>query len=175
MLSAGIVRSDNALVVSFVKLFLFPNLLSCILFAWTCFFIATISTGPSSWGDPLPIGLTSPETNGSSLLADTGDSPPEQTTSEKSSQTPIPEVAADNLYLYAHANWESGEESQQLGSLPFRSPAVVALPDALDIARALRPFRHQIPLLAKFVLDEDATAERSAQEGRWVPVLDHAR
>src|SRR2546421_10879611 len=54
MLSAGIVRSDNALVVSFVKLFLFPNLLSCILFAWTCFFIATISTGPSSWGDPLP-------------------------------------------------------------------------------------------------------------------------
>src|SRR2546429_881638 len=57
MLSAGIVRSDNALVVSFVKLFLFPNLLSCILFAWTCFFIATISTGPSSWGDPLPTGL----------------------------------------------------------------------------------------------------------------------
>src|SRR2546421_11321400 len=58
MLSAGIVRSDNALVVSFVKLFLFPNLLSCILFAWTCFFIATISTGPSSWGDPLPMLLT---------------------------------------------------------------------------------------------------------------------
>ena len=58
MLSAGIVRSDNALVVSFVKLFLFPNLLSCILFAWTCFFIATISTGPSSWGDPLPIFLS---------------------------------------------------------------------------------------------------------------------
>src|SRR2546421_2476762 len=57
MLSAGIVRSDNALVVSFVKLFLFPNLLSCILFAWTCFFIATISTGPSSWGDPLPEDL----------------------------------------------------------------------------------------------------------------------
>src|SRR2546421_644064 len=59
MLSAGIVRSDNALVVSFVKLFLFPNLLSCILFAWTCFFIATISTGPSSWGDPLPISFAS--------------------------------------------------------------------------------------------------------------------
>src|SRR2546421_5639838 len=57
MLSAGIVRSDNALVVSFVKLFLFPNLLSCILFAWTCFFIATISTGPSSWGDPLPMTM----------------------------------------------------------------------------------------------------------------------
>src|SRR2546421_11226451 len=61
MLSAGIVRSDNALVVSFVKLFLFPNLLSCILFAWTCFFIATISTGPSSWGDPLPTQLYSGE------------------------------------------------------------------------------------------------------------------
>jgi len=57
MLSAGIARSDNVLVVSFVKLFLFPNLLSCTLFAWTCFFIATISTGPSSWGDPLPIAL----------------------------------------------------------------------------------------------------------------------
>ena len=58
--------------------------------------------------------------------------------------------------------------------MPFRSPAAVTLPGALDIARALRPFMRRVPLQGKFILNEEATAERIAEEGLWVPILDPA-
>ncbi len=119
-------------------------------------------------GDVLP-----PKTDGSPSLPNTPLSPPEPAPSEKSLSTPAPPSPASNLYPDAHE--ESGEGSQTLGALPFRSPAVEALPEALDIARALRPFMRRVPLLTQFVLNEEATAERTTEEGRWVPVLDYAQ
>lgn len=91
---------------------------------------------------------------------------------EKLLQTTVSQKATSDIYLDDHAG--NGEEGQQMGVLPFRSPAVVALPEALNIARALRPFKRKVPLLTQFILNEEATAERSAQEHRWVPVLDYA-
>src|SRR5439155_23450480 len=92
--------------------------------------------------------------------------------SEKSPQTSIPQPAKSGLYPGSQRG--SGVGSQQSGTLPFRSPAASALPGSLDIARALRPFMRRVPLLTKFILNEDATAERIAEEGLWVPVLDYA-
>jgi hypothetical protein len=50
--------------------------------------------------------------------------------------------------------------------------AAAALPGALRIARALRPLRRRVASQRPedVVLDEVATAERAAQEGRWWPV-----
>lgn len=55
--------------------------------------------------------------------------------------------------------------------LVFRTPAAAALPGALGIARALRPFMRRAPSAHTRVLDEEATAERTADGGIYAPVL----
>jgi hypothetical protein len=59
--------------------------------------------------------------------------------------------------------------------LPLTTPAVNPLPDGLNIARALRPLRRRVPLSNGFVLDEEATAHRSAEEHMLVPILRRLR
>ena len=54
---------------------------------------------------------------------------------------------------------------------PFRSLTASALPGSLGIARALRPLMRRIPSHKAFMLDEQATAQRIAEEGIWHPVL----
>lgn len=56
-------------------------------------------------------------------------------------------------------------------SLPFRSPGARALPGSLDLSRSLRPLMRHVPSRSEFVLDEEATARRIAEERILVPVL----
>ena len=56
-------------------------------------------------------------------------------------------------------------------AVPVRAPAAAALPGGLDILRALRPLKRSAPAAHDQVLDEEATADRIADEGLWVPVL----
>src|SRR6266568_8382972 len=108
----------------------------------------TGNMGTSRTVTPPDSNVVISETIGSSSLPATTGSPLEPTNPEKPLQTSIPpQAAASNLYLDAHE--ESGEGNQQWGALPFRTPAVVALSDALNIARALRPFMRRVPLLTK--------------------------
>jgi cholesterol oxidase len=51
------------------------------------------------------------------------------------------------------------------------APAVSPLPHGLDIMRALRPLRRRFPSERALVLDEDATADRVADENIVIPVL----
>ena len=77
---------------------------------------------------------------------------------------------SSDLYLTTHQNGE-GKGSVARG-LPFRSPAAPALLDALGLARALRPFKRRVPSRTSFTLNEAATAERIAEAGIWMPVLE---
>ncbi|MGZ3458250.1 MAG: SAV_2336 N-terminal domain-related protein, partial [Archangium sp.] len=59
--------------------------------------------------------------------------------------------------------------------LPFRSPGAPALPHARALARALRPLKRSIPSRRQAQLDEQASAERIAGGGPWIPVMRPAR
>ncbi|MFI9754831.1 SAV_2336 N-terminal domain-related protein [Streptomyces collinus] len=60
---------------------------------------------------------------------------------------------------------------------PVRVPTAPVLPDPLGLQRGLRPLqKYQAPVLpARGVLDEQATAERAADTGLLIPVLDARR
>ena len=54
---------------------------------------------------------------------------------------------------------------------PIRVPATKALPNALEIGRALRPLARRYPSRRLFVIDDEATAERIAEGGPMTPVM----
>ncbi|HRJ43760.1 MAG TPA: SAV_2336 N-terminal domain-related protein, partial [Caldilineaceae bacterium] len=62
-----------------------------------------------------------------------------------------------------------------IASLPFSSPRVTALPQRLALGRALRTLKRTAPSPTRFVLDEDATVQRIADERNWLPVMRPAR
>jgi tetratricopeptide (TPR) repeat protein len=103
--------------------------------------------------------------------------------SQTNASTPLaqPPVQTDGTHnqsmssgLYPGSSPGSNGKGKSMGTLPFRSPAGTALPGSREIARTLRSFRRNITLPGKFVLNEEATAKRIAEEGLWVPVLDFA-
>ncbi|HZE33657.1 MAG TPA: FxSxx-COOH system tetratricopeptide repeat protein [Actinoallomurus sp.] len=51
------------------------------------------------------------------------------------------------------------------------SPRVTALPGQREYMRAFRPLKRMVPSRRDLVLDEVATAELSAERGKWEPVL----
>ncbi|MFC6931150.1 FxSxx-COOH system tetratricopeptide repeat protein [Actinomadura yumaensis] len=55
-------------------------------------------------------------------------------------------------------------------SFHVRAPALPAIPDALGLARALRPLRLTVPSPHRMELDEAATARSVAETGIWQPV-----
>ncbi|WNG37667.1 hypothetical protein F0U61_31255 [Archangium violaceum] len=61
------------------------------------------------------------------------------------------------------------------GRMVFRSPGAPALPNPLQLGRALRPLRRRRDSHWQREIDEVATAERIAREGLWRPVLRPAR
>ncbi|QEI41557.1 Serine/threonine-protein kinase pkn1 [Dolichospermum sp. UHCC 0315A] len=70
----------------------------------------------------------------------------------------------------------TSEKSEPASSgVPFKSPAVAALPNALEIGRSLRPLMRKVPSRIKFVLDEENTAQQIAENDVWIPVLKPAR
>jgi tetratricopeptide (TPR) repeat protein len=78
---------------------------------------------------------------------------------------------AEGGNLYPHASPSTATAVGGAGSLPFRSPAAVALPGARGIARALRPLMRRVPSRSSTTLDERATANHIAHEGIRLPVL----
>ena len=55
--------------------------------------------------------------------------------------------------------------------LPFQTPTATALPGALGLGHALRPLKRRVPSATTVILDEEATAERAAEQGIWTPVV----
>jgi hypothetical protein len=51
------------------------------------------------------------------------------------------------------------------------APSVPALPDKLELVRALRPLRRTAPSPHRFMVDEQRTAENVAELDLWLPVL----
>ncbi|AKI98917.1 hypothetical protein ATI61_106300 [Archangium gephyra] len=70
---------------------------------------------------------------------------------------------------------EPGVPTRHGGSMVFRSPGAPALPNPLQLGRALRPLRRRRDSHWLRELDEVATAERIAREGLWSPVFRRGR
>ncbi|WP_261987099.1 GTPase domain-containing protein [Actinomadura sp. HBU206391] len=56
-----------------------------------------------------------------------------------------------------------------------RVPAVEGIPRKFELARAMRPLKRTVPSQHEFILDENATADRIAEERHCVPALRSAR
>lgn len=69
----------------------------------------------------------------------------------------------------------SAAGSSLRGGLEMKSPSALALPNALEISRSLRPLRRRVHDGRGAVIDERLTAERIADSGLWIPVLRPAR
>ncbi|MFE0098801.1 SAV_2336 N-terminal domain-related protein [Streptomyces sp. NPDC059009] len=69
-----------------------------------------------------------------------------------------------------------GQRPQPLPARPVRAPATKALgARQLQLGRSLRPLKHRVPDRARWELDEDATAESTAESGLTDAVLRPAR
>ncbi|OBQ40142.1 MAG: hypothetical protein AN485_05030 [Anabaena sp. MDT14b] len=82
----------------------------------------------------------------------------------------------DSISQSNYTEKSTSEKSKPASSgVPFKSPAVAALPNALEIGRSLRPLMRKVPSRIKFVLDEENTAQQIAENDVWIPVLKPAR
>ncbi len=77
---------------------------------------------------------------------------------------PAAAPAAAGLYI-APERAAGGE------GLVYRARGAAALPGKLAIGRALRPLLRRVPSANHFVLDVEATVERIADTGQWLPVM----
>ena len=66
------------------------------------------------------------------------------------------------------------EGSEPFSMLPYRAPAVSALPHKLDLGRALRPLMRKAFSQTTMELDEETTAVQIAEEKLWIPALQPA-
>ncbi|MGK7930125.1 MAG: SAV_2336 N-terminal domain-related protein [Microcystaceae cyanobacterium] len=69
--------------------------------------------------------------------------------------------------IYPRTEQKNAFESE----LSFKVPDAPSLREPLSLARALKPLMRRIPSGTTFVLDEEATTQRIADEGLWLPVL----
>jgi hypothetical protein len=95
--------------------------------------------------------------------------PSQRRTGESSQQTTKSDN--DKVDLYSTATNPNDITEGVSGGLPFRSPGTHALPGKLAMGRALRPLKKRVPSRTRFVLNEEATVERIADENNWIPVL----
>ncbi|MBG0811124.1 glycosyltransferase [Methylosinus sp. H3A] len=65
----------------------------------------------------------------------------------------------------------SRREVGGLRAIGFRPPGLPALPQALEIGRALNPLRRRMPSLRQTMLDEEETVRRIVEEGLWLPAF----
>ena len=106
-----------------------------------------------------------------------GNPPPPQTGLTRPDGPEIPKAGGEHGYT----NTPSAAATLHLppapgtpmppGGLPFHAPAATALPGALALGHALRPLKRRLPSATTRVLDEEATAERIAEERILTPVL----
>jgi hypothetical protein len=62
-------------------------------------------------------------------------------------------------------------ERRERSAAAIRVPAVAALGNQLELARALRPLKRRVPSRLLVEVDENATVSRVADERVWIPVL----
>ncbi|MFM6610038.1 MAG: SAV_2336 N-terminal domain-related protein, partial [Dolichospermum sp.] len=102
-----------------------------------------------------------------------------RSTVEKAQETAAKAYTKDDIdsNLSSNSTEKSTSEKSKPASpgVPFKSPAVAALPNALEIGRSLRPLMRKVPSRIKFVLDEENTAQQIAENDVWIPVLKPAR
>jgi len=94
---------------------------------------------------------------------------PRPVQSEEKVHQPLEAEATRHAYLRSQRSRLLHESSVTL----FRVPAASALPESLDIARALRPLMRRIPSRTNALIDELATAHRTAETQKriWTPAL----
>ncbi|MBP2330143.1 hypothetical protein JOF56_010528 [Kibdelosporangium banguiense] len=97
--------------------------------------------------------------------------PPEET-GEPAADPPHHEAPGGGLYIGAPGGPPRvlGQPDRVQGIAVQRARAVRPARQ-IEIARALRPFGRRVPARTRFVLDENATVTRIADEGVWSPVL----
>jgi formylglycine-generating enzyme required for sulfatase activity len=98
-----------------------------------------------------------------------------------SSQLDIREEFIDNDLTDEHANrvqlsLPKGQSQKSGGSVmgtgvPIKAPAAPALRIRLDLSRALRPLRRQVPSPGRLEFDEEATLTQIVDRQIWSPVL----
>lgn len=69
-----------------------------------------------------------------------------------------------------HSRADEAREAVVTGTVPVRVPAAKALPASTRVASGLRPLRRRVPSVRETELDEEATARRIAESGRWQAV-----
>ncbi|MFE0460452.1 SAV_2336 N-terminal domain-related protein [Kitasatospora sp. NPDC058965] len=90
---------------------------------------------------------------------------------QQEAEPPAPE-AEDGSRVYlpeAAAPGAGAAPSGRAGAVRVAGAAV--LPRRRELAGALKPLKRRVPSGSRTVLDEDATADRAAQDARWLPVL----
>ena len=104
---------------------------------------------------------------------------PDSSTGEKTQETTAKAYIKNDIDSISKPNSteKSTSEKSKPASpgVPFKSPAVAALPNALEIGRSLRPLMRKVPSRIEFVLDEENTAQQIAENDVWIPVLKPAR
>ncbi|HPE72261.1 MAG TPA: SAV_2336 N-terminal domain-related protein, partial [Candidatus Competibacter sp.] len=88
---------------------------------------------------------------------------------EKEEQRPRRRPDGDTTPVYSVSL--TGAASKPLAGRKIRVPGAAALPAALEIARALRPFSRRFPSRQRFVFDEEATVRHAADGGPLTPML----
>ena len=78
----------------------------------------------------------------------------------------LPLFAADTLTVESE-----GEEAAAPEGFPFKAPAATALPNAIDLSRALRSLSRKVPSQTQVELDEEATIEQIAALRIFSPVV----
>ncbi len=127
---------------------------------------------------PVSANLTKPESPAFEKLTPPPEPEPlDDQTAQDSPSTPHREPPQpDQAALYPSSPTAGG----RLSARPIRSPAVPSLPNALGLGRALRPLNRKIASRTRYCLNEEATAERLAEQGiagptLWIPALEPAR
>ncbi|MCU0567217.1 MAG: formylglycine-generating enzyme family protein [Oculatellaceae cyanobacterium Prado106] len=69
---------------------------------------------------------------------------------------------------------DSAAQAQAGTALPIAIPAASALPQAMQIARSLRPLMRKVKSRSRRMLDEEATVVRIVDERIWSPVMEPA-
>lgn len=127
-----------------------------------------VSAAPPPVGTPDPLPAATVEDNPEAPTDALDPGPRPEPNPEPSS---IGAVGRDETWSVSatgsvRTSWAPADGREQA---PLAWPTVPALPDSALIAKALRPFNRPTPSPWRQVLDEDATAERVAQDRLWLP------
>ena len=91
---------------------------------------------------------------------------------DESDPAPLPEISPTlPLSMPQPSRTEEEADSKPRRGIPFQTPTAPALRNRLEIGRSLRPLMRKVDSYTKQVLDEDATAELTAQQQFCIPVM----